>query len=103
MGGNGEVCGSREAVQKTKRYRRRVREPGGTKHTSTRDDCNSGEKQGQKSIAMGTTAARGYILCSTQFNKRKTLEKIEKILKILITSISSIHYRIGNVYENKLQ
>jgi len=26
--------------------RRRVREPGGTEHTSTRDDCNSGESSG---------------------------------------------------------
>lgn len=65
MGGDGEVCDCREAVQKTKRYQRRVREPGGMEHTSTRDDCNSGEKQRQKSIAMGTTVARVFILVHT--------------------------------------
>lgn len=77
MGGDGEVCGCREAVQKTKRYRRRVREPGGTEHTSTRDDCNSGEKQRQKSIAMGTTVARVFFSRSTQFDK-SALQNIGK-------------------------
>lgn len=51
----------REAVQKTKRYRRRVREPGGTEHTSTRGDCNDegwGEGETatkQKGVAMDST------------------------------------------------
>lgn len=50
-------------MQKTKRYRRRVREPGGTEHTSTRDDCSSGVK-GEESSDGKEHDSDGYD-CST--------------------------------------
>lgn len=91
VGGDGEVCGWREAVQKTKRYQRRMRESPVAQNIRVPETFAMVRKRSSKAYSDGhETTVRGLLV--TLVYRKHVIIKLEN------TSMSNIYFYMCNFF-----